>query len=170
MSGAPPAGGAVQRLHDGHLAAVAALLADHGLELRLVAAEAEIPGSYWGEAEAGLEGTQVFARADTPVHSVLHEACHAICMDEARRFALHRDAGGDYDEENAVCYLQIVLADRLPGIGRDRMCIDMDTWGYTFRLGSARAWFEHDAADAAAWLARKGLLPVPGDVPAATAA
>jgi hypothetical protein len=34
----------------------------------------------------------------------------------------------------------------------------MDRWGYTFRLGSAEAWFEHDASDAAAWLRRYGLI------------
>ena len=32
------------------------------------------------------------------------------------------------------------------------MCSDMDAWGYTFRLGSASAWFEHDADDARRWL------------------
>jgi hypothetical protein len=36
---------------------------------------------------------------------------------------------------------------------------DMDTWGYTFRLGSASAWFEHDADDARAWLQTRNLLP-----------
>ena len=39
----------------------------------------------------------------------------------------------------------------------------MDAWGYTFRLGSARAWFENDADDAFAHLASlphlRGLLP-----------
>ena len=76
-----------------------------------------IPGSYWGESEAGLIGNRIYFRPDTPLHSVLHEACHFICMDDARRTQLERDAGGDYDEENAVCYLQILLADELAGIG-----------------------------------------------------
>jgi hypothetical protein len=79
-------------------------------------------------------------------------------MDADRRQGLHTNAGGDYDEENAVCYLQILLADRLPGVGRQRMWADMDRWGYTFRLGSARAWFEGDAADAQAWLLYTGLV------------
>ena len=52
--------------------------------------------------------------------------------------AHRRDAGGDDAEENAVCYLQILWADALPGFGRERMFLDMDAWGYTFRLGSAR--------------------------------
>jgi hypothetical protein len=36
---------------------------------------------------------------------------------------------------------------------------DMDAWGYSFRLGSTHAWFEHDAADARAWLVARALLP-----------
>ena len=79
-------------------------------------------------------------------------------MTSARRSGLDRDAGGDDDEECAVCYLQIVLAEELPILGRDRMLSDMDAWGYTFRLGSSRAWFEQDATDAAAWLRRHGLV------------
>jgi hypothetical protein len=79
-------------------------------------------------------------------------------MDPARRGTLDTDAGGDYDEENAVCYLQILLADAVPGLGRARMLADMDAWGYTFRLGSARAWFEQDAADARAWLRDRALI------------
>jgi hypothetical protein len=79
-------------------------------------------------------------------------------MDRARRDGLDTDAGGDYDEENAVCYLQILLADYIDGFGRDRMFKDMDRWGYTFRLGSAQVWFERDAEDALDWLLQHGLL------------
>ena len=75
-----------------------------------------------------------------------------------RRTQLHTDAGGDYDEENGVCYLQIILADKLAGFSTDRMLQDMDRWGYTFRLGSARAWFEEDAADAKQWLQKAGII------------
>jgi hypothetical protein len=57
-----------------------------------------------------------------------------------------------------VCYLQILLADRLPGFGRARMLADMDAWGYSFRLGSARRWFEEDAQDARDWLLSHGLI------------
>ena len=120
----------------------------------LVAPQEMIPGSYWGESEAGLQGNRLFARLDTPLHSVLHEASHYVCMTPERRTGLDRDAGGDDPEESAVCYLQILLADQLPGVGRDRLCADMDAWGYSFRLGSARAWFESDADDARIWLAR----------------
>jgi hypothetical protein len=134
------------------------LLSRYGLHCEAVADDAAIPGSYWGESEAGLVGSRLYWRADTPLHSVLHEAGHFICMTEDRRAGLNRDAGGDYDEENGVCYLQILLADELPGVGRLRMCQDMDTWGYTFRLGSARAWFEVDAQDARSWLTTRGLI------------
>ena len=103
-------------------------------------------------------GTRLLARDDTPLHSILHEACHFACMDAARRAGLDTDAGGDYDEENAVCYLQILLAGELPGCGRARMAADMDRWGYTFRLGSASAWPAHDAEDARAWLRRERLI------------
>ena len=92
------------------------------------------------------------------MHSLLHEAGHVICMDEARRAGLDRDAGGDDLEEAAVCYLQVVLADQLPGVGRGRLMQDMDAWGYSFRLGSSRSWFESDAADARAWLLGHGLI------------
>ena len=140
------------------LAPLRALFAPHGLALVEVARGAAIPGSYWGEPEAGLVGDRLYVRADTPVHSVLHEGCHYLCMDAGRRRALVRDAGGDHAEENAVCYLQLALADRLPGVGRARMCADMDAWGYTFRLGSAARWYAEDAADAREWLVARGLL------------
>jgi hypothetical protein len=38
------------------------------------------------------------------------------------------------------------------------MCADMDAWGYTFRLGSARAYVEQDAGSAWEWLAARGLV------------
>ena len=40
---------------------------------------------------------------------------------------------------------------------------DMDAWGYSFRLGSTRAWFERDAEDARAWLVEHGLLIAEGE-------
>ena len=136
-----------------------ALLAGHGLRLEHVADGHEIPGSYWGAPEAGLIGECVYVRGDTPVHSMLHEACHLIVMPRERRAAVHTNATDSIDEEDATCYLQIVLADALPGVGRDRLMRDMDAWGYSFRLGSTRAWFERDAENARAWLAERGLLP-----------
>lgn len=131
---------------------LSALLKPYGIQIEYVAEHDAIQGSFFGEREAGLIGNKLYLRHDTPIHSALHEAGHYICMDPTRREKLDTNAEGDYDEENGVCYLQIVLADHLPNVGRDRMMIDMDSWGYTFRLGSAKAWFEHDAEDARQWL------------------
>lgn len=138
-------------------ASVAALLARYGMRLELLAADEPIPGSFWGECEAGLRGETLYARPDTPVHSILHEACHFICMSPERRAALDTNAGGDDAEESAVCYLQVLLSDALAGVGRERIYADMDAWGYSFRLGSTQAWFERDAEDARAWLRRHAL-------------
>jgi hypothetical protein len=79
-------------------------------------------------------------------------------MDENRRRALDTNAGGSVAEENGVCYLQILLADQLAGYDRERMMNDMDAWGYSFRLGSSRAWFEQDADDARKWLLEAGII------------
>jgi hypothetical protein len=137
---------------------VLALTSRYGAELRHLSADETLPGSYWGDSEAGLRANVLYVRADTPLHSLLHELSHFVCMSADRRAGLDRDAGGDDAEECAVCYLQILLADELPQLGRERMFADMDAWGYTFRLGSSRAWFEQDAADARAWLREEGLI------------
>ena len=136
-----------------------ALLQGHDLQLELVEDHAAIPGSYWGEPEAGLIGSTVYARSDTPVHSLLHEACHLIVQPPERRAQVHTDATDSIAEEDATCYLQIVLADQLGGVGRERLMADMDAWGYSFRLGSAKAWFEGDAEDALHFLRIRNLVP-----------
>ena len=152
------------RLADADPSALARLLAGYGLDLRHAEPGVEIPGSYWGGSEAGLQGNTLLARADTPVHSILHEAAHYICMSPERRVGLDRDAGGDDDEESAVCYLQVLLAERVRGYDRAALWRDMDAWGYSFRLGNARDWFEQDAHDARAWLQQHGIIDV-ADVP-----
>jgi len=141
---------------------VAELAARYGVRLVDVADARPIPGSYWGAPEAGLKGAQLYGRADTPVHSLLHELSHYVCMNEARRLALDTDAGGSDDEECAVCYLQLVLADGLTGFGRLRCLRDMDAWGYSFREGSAAAWFAGDGQAARAWLLQRGLIDAQG--------
>lgn len=135
-----------------------ALLQPMGLVLAQVGREALIPGSYWGESEAGLIGNVLHLRADTPVHSALHEACHWLLADEARRATVHTDAGGSDTEENAVCYLQCLLAERLAGYSQARCFADMDAWGYHFILGSAAAWFVGDSDDAQRLLQARGWL------------
>jgi hypothetical protein len=137
---------------------VAGLLARYGLELQLVDDGAPIPGSYWGEPEAGLVGHTVFVRGDTPVHSLLHEAAHLIVLEPSRRVDVHTDATDSIDEENAVCVLQSLLGEALPGVGAQRVLADMDAWGYTFRLGSASAYVREDADDAWRWLEARGLV------------
>jgi hypothetical protein len=134
------------------------LVAGYGAVLLHVPARAPIPGSYWGDAEAGLVGGRIYVRADTPVHSVLHELCHYICMDAERRERLATDAGGTDDEECGVCYLQVALAARLGGYGRERCLDDIDAWGYSFREGSVRAWLAGDASFARRWLLAHGLI------------
>ena len=137
---------------------LAALLHRYGLILEVVEPGTAITGSFWGDSEAGVVGSTVFVRTDTPVHSFLHESCHVICMDDARRRDLDRDAGGDDLEEAAVCYLQVLLGDQLDGVGRDRLMADMDAWGYSFRLGNTRDWFSRDAEDAKEFLSKHGLI------------
>lgn len=167
----------VLRLRDIAFDDAAALLARYGLSLQRVPDGEAIPGSFWGESEAGLIGTTVYVRSDTPVHSLLHEAGHLIVLPPGRRAEVHTDATDSVEEEDAVCVLQVLLADALAGVGRDRLLADMDAWGYSFRLGSARAYFERDAADAWRWLqahalvdARDALaLPVPPAAMAGTA-
>lgn len=147
---------------------LAGLLAESGLNVVLVEAGVAIPGSYWGESEAGLIRHRLFVRPDTPLHSALHEAAHYLCMDPPRREALDCDAGGDYAEEDAVCYLQVLLIDRIAAqtdairFNRLQLFADMDAWGYTFRLGSAQRWFEADADEARLWLEQRGMLAPEG--------
>ena len=136
--------------------ALAALLEPLGLQLHAVAEGKDIPGSYWGESEAGLIGNGLYLRPDTPVHSALHEACHWLLADAERRQSLHTDAGGTDTEENAVCYLQCLLAQQLDGYSQARCFAEMDVWGYHFLLGSAAAWFAYDSDDAQRLLIQRG--------------
>ena len=152
----------VVRLEALDTVAVDRLMAAYGLELIRGGASASIPASYWGDSEAGIAGRCVFARADTPAHSVLHELCHIVCMTPERRSGLWRDAGGDDDEEGAVCYLQTVLADELPGLGRERLLADLDAWGYSFREGSAAAWYQGDGRAARGWLLDRRIIDADG--------
>lgn len=156
----------VRTLGEIDFADAVALLARFGLRLELVADGAPIPGSFWGESEAGVIGNTVHARRDTPLHSLLHEACHLIVIPPQLRYRVHTNASDSQYEEDATCYLQLLLSDELPGFGLERALADMDAWGYTFRLGSARAWFECDAEDAAAWLQElPHLRGLPGGAP-----
>ena len=57
-----------------------------------------------------------------------------------------------------MCYLQVLLAEQLPGYSAARCLADMDAWGYSFREGSAAAWFDGDGREARAWLLAHGLI------------
>jgi hypothetical protein len=149
-------------LADADLRVLRRLLLDYGLTLELVPVSARIPGCFWGEPEAGLVGDWIYARPDTPLHSLLHEACHWIVATPERRATMHTDASDSIAEENATCWLQLALADAVPGFGYARACADMDAWGYSFRLGSANRWFREDADDARRWLLREGLIDATG--------
>ncbi|MDH3342285.1 MAG: hypothetical protein OEM07_01020 [Gammaproteobacteria bacterium] len=134
------------------------LLGRFGLKVKRMPVDLELPGSFWKAPEAGLVGDTLYISDVTPVHSALHESCHYICMDQQRRAKLHTDAGGTAIEETATCYLQVLLSDLIPEMGRKRSFKDMDEWGYSYRLGSAQAWFEQDAEDALAWLIEHQLI------------
>ena len=149
---------AVLRLSSLPSGALGRLVARYGLRLAWVAPGEPIPGSFWGDDEAGIIGSTLYVRPDTAVHSALHEFAHIVCMDEARRAAAHTDAGSDDVEEEAVCYLQILLAEHVEGFGRERALADMRAWGYTFRVGSPADWFTGDADRAVDWLLNLGLV------------
>ena len=143
---------AILLCHDIDMKNMQSLVDHYGMEIKTVNDNEDIPGSFWQPPEAGLIGNTLYIRNDTPVHSALHETCHYVCMDAQRRKSLDTNAGGDYQEEDAVCYLQILLSDHITEMNQKRMLSDMDEWGYSFRLGSAKAWFEKDAEDAFEWL------------------
>ena len=154
--------GTVLRVSDVAIDSVRALLHRFELSLEIQAPDENISGSFWGDSEAGIVATIVYVRDDTPIHSLLHEASHVICMTPERREGLNKDAGGDDLEEAAVCFLQILLADHIAEVGSERLMRDMDSWGYSFRLGSTRRWFEDDAEDARTWLLAQRLIDASG--------
>jgi len=149
---------AVLLCKDINLKSLQALLARYDMDIKSVNDNESIPGSFWQPPEAGLIDNTLFIRDDTPVHSALHEACHYVCMDTKRRESLDTNAGGDYQEEDAVCYLSILLSEYITEMKQKRMLSDMDEWGYSFRLGSAKAWFNNDAEDALLWLEKNHIV------------
>lgn len=153
----------VVRVADISAAELRQLLQRFDLQFEIEPDGQKISASFWGDDEAGIRGMTVFSRLDTPLHSVLHEASHVICMTSSRRSDLECDAGGDDLEEAAVCYMQVVLADSFEAVGRERLMRDMDVWGYSFRLGSTREWFYRDADDAREFLLNHRLLNASGE-------
>ena len=86
------------------------------------------PRSYSPRPEARPEVARILLVDDEPkmvmlLESSLQARGHETVGLNDGQSALDRldtDAGGDYDEENGVCYLQILLADEIPGFGRAR--------------------------------------------------
>ena len=142
----------VARVRDVTWDAISELTRRYGVRVQRCAPDADLQHSYWGAPEAGISSAGITLRDDTPVHSLLHELCHIICMGPQRRAQFTRDAGGSDAEESAVCYLQVLLADQLTGFSAARCLADMDAWGYSFREGNAGAWFAGDGQDARDWL------------------
>ena len=149
---------AMRRLNNISPMAVSALLSRYQLQISQVAADCAIPYSFWGTPEAGRNLSTLYVRADTPIHSILHEAAHYICMPAAQRDHAQIDAMGSTAEENACCYLQIVLADHIQDMSRHILMHDMDQWGYSFRLGSTARWFYADSTDTRQWLIEQQIL------------
>ena len=134
------------------------LFGRYRLHLEVISIHKDIPFSFWGEPEAGRYLATLYAREDTPIHSLLHEACHYICMPPKHRNSTKTDAGGSALEENACCFLQILLSDYIPGYNQHMHLHDMDTWGYNFRLGSSTRWFYADSDDAREWLIEHAII------------
>ena len=108
-------------------------------------------------------GATVYARADTPVHSLLHEAGHLIVLPPERRAArAYRRHRFGRRRRRGLRAAGRCSATRCRASAATRVLADMDAWGYTFRLGSARAYVEHDAADAWRWLREHGLVDAGG--------
>ncbi len=143
---------------DSNTISIKELLRRYGMKIHCLDQDQDIMHSFWGAPEAGRLKDRLFIRTDTPVHSILHESCHYICMSPKQRSASNSDAKGTAMEENATCYLQILLADHIEGYDRQQEMNDMDAWGYSFRLGSAQAWFEQDAEDAQEWLIYENII------------
>ena len=49
------------------------LLSRYDLQQQLIDLNQTIPGSFWGESEAGIIQQTIYFRPDTPAHSLLHE-------------------------------------------------------------------------------------------------
>ena len=144
--------------------AIQALFVRYGIVIQCVQQDQDIPHSFWGSPEAGRLVETLYIRADTPIHSLLHESGHYICMPGAQRKQRVVDAKGSAMEENACCYLQVLLADRLEGYDREQLMKDMDDWGYSFRLGSAKSWFTEDAEEVKKWLIEHKIINPDGEI------
>lgn len=140
--------------------AIRPLLDKYHLGLTVVEKGSDIPHSFWGAPEAGRLQSELFAREDTPLHSIMHELAHYVCMTNLQRNSGAIDAGGSALIEDACCYLQILWSDAYgpTKFNKHIHLHDMDQWGYSFRLGSATRWFYADSDDARNWLFQNNII------------
>lgn len=57
---------------------------------------------------------------------------------------------------------KVLLVCDVQGVGCARLMLDMDAWGYSFRLGNTLEWLQNDAADAKKFLINHALLQEAG--------
>lgn len=145
-------------LADVPISTLEAFIGRYNLKLEVVPPQFAIPFSFWGSPEAGRKLNVLYARSDTPIHSLLHESAHYVCMTESRRNSPAIHAYGTTLEESACCYLQLLWSKHLPPFTIEQHLLDMDHWGYSFRLGSADAWYHQDAEDAQQWLLEHDII------------
>ncbi|MEM7019699.1 MAG: hypothetical protein AAF512_20470 [Pseudomonadota bacterium] len=138
--------------------AIRPVLDKYQLKLNIIHENSAIPHSFWGSPEAGRFKSQLYARKDTPLHSILHESAHYVCMTKEQRLCPEIDAGGSALIEDACCFLQILWSDYVENFSRHVHLDDMNQWGYSFRLGSSSRWFYADAGDAREWLIQQNII------------
>ena len=111
---------AVKIVEDFKLNVLGLLLHKYQLSIINVGKQDKIPGSYWGDSEAGIIENTLYVRPDTPIHSLLHEACHYICMDNSRRIKLDTDAEGDYEERKCRLLPTDIIGRSAPADGKSK--------------------------------------------------
>ena len=79
-------------------ASLRSVLSLYGIKLIEVAVNLPIPYSFWGTPEAGRIKNKLYVRGDTPIHSILHETCHFVCMSKKQRNLDIFDAKGSFEE------------------------------------------------------------------------
>ncbi len=135
----------------------------YGARLERVPAGAAIPGSYWGDTEAGLDRqhrvrARRHARAFVPARALsLHlHGRRAPCRarDRRRRHATTRSAA------SATC--RCCSPSGSTASAQRAACATWTRGATRFREGSARAWFDGDGAHARAWLLDHGLVDSAG--------
>lgn len=109
-------------------------------------------GSFWGDEEVGIIGIIVYVCGDMLVYLLLYEVCYLIVLLLECCVVVYIDVIDLIEEEDVICYLQIVLVDVFLGVGCDWLMVDMDVWGYLFWFGLICVWFEQDVENVCQFL------------------